>query len=213
MKAPLRSGEDGSTNWTYINAHTTELQSARGAATDLQARVEAASDKMDAAGDFFPFRIYQVFSQPLDPPHDWRRYKVRAGRVKETVASGTDSTDSNPDAEDLLYYDPAHPNYITVADSTPQFWFWLEIGADGSGNTTAAVRFGPDPTVSTYSDGTTSWTSTNPWSGFPVPDSAHAPIGWVDTQTKHADKIAIVRQLLRNDLVFTGGGGTECPYG
>ena len=38
-----------------------------------------------------------------------------------------------------------------------------------------------------------------------TPDAQHIPVGWVDTHTNYAAKVAVVRQLLRNDVTALGG--------
>jgi hypothetical protein len=206
----LRPGEDSRKNWRAINA----LEDSRrrhavllGVTEDDYGRVRLTP----RGAVMHPFKIYQM---PLSlrtsvDANTWRKFRVRAGRVLESDATGTDG-ESWPDGQ--LF--PSAGQEVTVPATTAQFWFWLEIGSSG-GTTTAVVRWHSDPTATSYDGGedTTAadWTSTNAWTGFPVIDAEHVPIGWVDTNTKASEKVALVRQLLRADLI--GGTGEECPYG
>jgi hypothetical protein len=150
----------------------------------------------DVRGRWHPFRIYQVFSSPPDSG-DWLRFRVRAGRVMESDASGTDATDADPDQEELQA--AATADYTTIPTGTANFWFWLELSGSGAG-LTATVRSAADPSVA----GTD---NPNPWPSYPLPDATHIPIGWVDTLTNESASVAIVRQLLRTDVVSIVGGG------
>jgi hypothetical protein len=120
---------------------------------------------------------------------DWRKFRVRAGRVFENEATGTDGADENPDAE-------TYPTMtdIEVPDLALEYWFWLEVSDAG-----AVVRHAEDPTVSDPVD------NPNPWTTFPTLDGEHIPIGFVDTDTYSTEKRAVVRQLLRTDVISAGG--------
>ena len=198
------AGGDVRRNWQAISQLASAVAGQAGASADLQSKL--ANLKMIARrlDELHPFKLYQIPSVlrvTPDPATDWRKFLVRAGRVMETDASGTDAVDSDPDSE--IY--PAAPVEITMPENTSKFWFWLEIGSGGT--TTAVVRYGPDPTAASYGS---VWTSTNPWTGAPVPDAQHIPIGWVDTNTHKDELRATVRQLLRADLVG-GTGISPCP--
>jgi len=94
--------------------------------------------------------------------------------------------------------------------ATTQFFFWVEISSDAK---SAVVRYGTDPTQASYTDVAMynpSWTSTNAWTGWPTPDSAHILLGWVDTQTLASSAQVIIRQLQVTDILSAGGG--SCPF-
>ena len=217
---PLKSFEAGARNWQRINDVSGTSAEARNQASQLRYRDTRRG--MDAGEALFPFKIYQrpwgLWSEDEDFSKLWRTYRVRAGRVMETDATGTDA-DSDPVCNadpDALYYPLVAPE-ILVPTATAKFWFWLELGFDEEGSTTV-VRYGPDPTAESYTpsedgDTTAAWGPTdNPWTAAPVPNSTHIPIGWVDTSTDGSIMKAWARQLLRADVVQVGGGGGgTCP--
>ena len=213
MPRPLKSGESSARNWERINAAVATADDARN--VGVQLRYREGRPGMRAGEVLHPFKIYQPpweFVEGTVWATFWRTFRVRAGRVMETDATGTDAaTDAVPNADpDALYY-PTGSVDIIIPAATAKFWFWLEIDTSGSA-TTAVVRYGPDPTVSSYTDGVNpAWSSSNEWDASPVPDADHVPIGWVDTNTNAAELRAVVRQLLRADVVQVGSGGL-CPY-
>ncbi len=215
---PLKSFETGARNWQRINDVSGTSAEARNHASQL--RYRDARGGMEAAEVLHPFKIYQRPKELIDEDEDfgkfWRLFRVRAGRVMESDATGTDAdSDAECNADpDALHYPEVAPEILAPV-ATAKFWFWLEVGSD-DGDTTAVVRYGIDPTAGSYTpaagDPTAAWTSPNVWSAAPVPDGQHIPIGWVDTNTNATTLIAVVRQLLRADVVQVGGGGGDCPY-
>ena len=221
IRIPGRGG-DSRRNWLSI-------AQLAGATKGLAAGVQTALDQVGAlkgplaAGDaLHPFKIYRLptiyrLESAQDPANDWRKFRVRAGAVFGASAvydvSGCDSYPFDPDSDAYLSTD----DEIVVPDSTSRFWFWIEIGSAG-GTTTAVVRYGDDPTIDTsltpYDDGVNpEWSSARVWSVAPRPTRNFVPIGWVDTLSGHANKDATVRQFLRSDVLFLGGGITRRgPY-
>jgi hypothetical protein len=206
---PLKSGESSRLDYQRHNAAARGLGYSANEASQLRYKAEQRSD-FDLREPFFPFRLYQIPQVYRDtapyPPEDWRTWVVRGGRVLELdVVDGTDGI-TNPDRE--IYPDSSSDVEIVVPINSGPFWFWLEIGTDDDGNTTAVVRYGPDPTVTTYTDpvfADQDWTTTNPWTSFERPDGDHIPIGTIDTNTEAAISLPLRRQYLRTDLVFLGG--------
>ena len=189
-----------SQNWQAIgqvasaaNAHSADIAALQGAFANQKHR----SKYLDT---LHPFKLYQlpsVLRTSPNPATDWLKFIVRAGRVLDVDATGTDTINADPDSEQY----PTSPAEIAIpADTTGKFWFWLEIGST-SGATTAKVRYGPTPTAASYD----TWTTTNPWLLAPFPDPLHVPIGWVDVHTNFATHYPIVRQLLRSDLLALDG--------
>lgn len=184
----IQQGSDSRKNWRFINqlederrihAQLLGIEDDRGTAAD-QRRPRARVAGMH------PFKLYCLpwALRTATSADDWRKFRVRAGRVMGADVTGTDAADDNPDGE--LF--PSVTD-IEVPDGTAAYWFWIEIsGAAGSVQHSAAP-------------------ASNGWAGFPIPDETHIPIGYVDTETKSAGKVAIVRQLLRTDVVSVGGGG------
>jgi hypothetical protein len=155
-----------------------------------------------------PFKIYNVPSVlrvTPDDDNDWRLFRVRAGQVMGVDVTGTDADDANPDDESYPDVDD-----FEVPISTPEYWFWIEDTGSGW-----VLRYGPDETASSYDGGPDpgqAWTSSNAWTTGPIPDSTHIPVGTVDTDTFSDDNTAVIRQLLRADVVSTAGT-SDCPYG
>jgi hypothetical protein len=224
ISTPGRSGPGQSSNVRIPNPGEpitrnfraiTQLASAvAGQASGLQTlkdQIAAGAQAVRPLAELHPFKIYQLpgFLRPdgENPASDWLQFRVRAGRVLESDALGTDGefnplANADPDSE----YLPLDESDISVPIACPQFWFWLEIGQNDSGHTEAIVRYGPEPDASSYND---EWETENPWTGFPMPDAAHVPIGWVDTLTHASAYTPIIRQLLRTDLAGGTGGATK----
>lgn len=212
IRPPARLG-DARKNWMA-------LAQVAGRLPGLQAGIQGAYDQIAALQNaknvmlgMHPFKLYQlpsVLRVTPDPANDWLAFRVRAGRVLESDATGTDGSDSNPDDEGFL--NTAADIY--VPSNTLKFWFWLEIATGDT--TTAVVRYGSDPTASSYTDGghpSLNWTTTVPWTTFPKFDAPHLPIGWVDTQTNLSSNTAVVRQLLRTDVLWVYRETTVCVDG
>ena len=170
-----------------------------------------------------PFKIYQVpvgFRNLSGDPNNyttltqakwWRCFRVRAGWVMGAAATATDAEDANPDMDT---YPPTYTD-ILVPDSTPIFYFWVELGTDISGHPTGVVRWGllADAIAGSFTSSeytANNWTSTLPWAGAPWPDGGHITIGTVDTNTFHSSSFAQVRQYLRTDII---SAGSLCPAG
>ena len=220
---PLKSGQSTARDWQQINKLSADHSHAAQSAAVSRTRIEGVIAPADISSGFHPFKLYQLprywrLPEDVKTETDWRTFRVRAGMVLGAYASGTDQQDDLPDDEIL---DPTITCDIIAPDDNDQFWFWLELGTDGSGNPTATVRYAPDAaditdptelqstTKSTdYDDGVNpAWTSTNPWTTAPIPDATHIPIGWIDANTNASTFTPIVRQLLRADIVTKGGGG------
>lgn len=193
---PLAPARD---DWRQVNSLSNQLAAHRSeSVAHYHNLMPQLRRREDGRGDWHPFKIYQVFSTPADPQNDWLRFRVRAGRVMESDATGTDGANADPDAEELQAADTS--TYITVESGVEKYYFWLDIAE--AGVTTAAVRHAADP--ATVGPG-------NPvaWSTYPKPDSTHVPIGWVDTLTHQADKVVVIRQLLREDVIAVGKSGVN----
>lgn len=154
-----------------------------GARGGVQAVVDhIASGK--AAGrrliELFPFAIYQLPSVLRAAPaaNDWLKFRVRAGKYLGVDVSGTDGANDDPDSESLFEADTLD---ISVPSGTPSFWFWL----DASNPAAPALKSGVTP---------------------PTFDSSHVAIGMVDTSTNAATRQAVVRQIVRTDIISTGAG-------
>jgi hypothetical protein len=201
-----------------IRRHWLPLSQIAAGLSRLNASAQLTSDQLAALkragtwlGEMHPFKIYQypavLRADETSLDDWWRMFLVRAGRVLESDATGTDEIDAEPDTDSFPFGASLTDNEITVPENLPQFWFWLEIT---SGSPTAAVvRYSDSPTDSSYDDSVNpAWTSTDPWSTWPVPDDTHVPIGYVDTQTRLTEKVALVRQFLRADLVSVPSAGS-----
>jgi hypothetical protein len=185
IKPPVRGGRSD-TVWRSV------AQIAGGLA-DVQAGTEAASAAFqarkytqDAQTLLHPFKIYQLPGVLRGTPNyaaDWLKFRVRAGRVYINGApanvAGTDAADTDPDAEN-------YPNVsdISVPSNTASYKIWIEIsGANASINSGA-----------------------NGWSGYPNTSATIIPVGIIDTQSSSGSATAVVRQILRADVLTPAGG-------
>jgi hypothetical protein len=210
--SPLKSLESGALDYRRLNQAVAEAAFVRNETGQLRYGTGRPAPFKEA--EFHPFKLYQLpqmYRDGTDPQTDWRRWRVRAGRVMEVNAIGTDGLNDNPDQETYPLQgvdSPALADYLVPAN-VAQFWFWVEIGQDESGARTAVVRYHTDPTQASYDGGefaAQAWgPSDNPWSSFPKPDAQHVPIGWVDTSSQGGDLTAVVRQLLRTDVRRSSG--------
>jgi hypothetical protein len=212
----LAPGGDIREDWRSIN----QLEAQRRAlATDLAIAQDQINNLRvsSARGPIHPFKIYQLpwnLRTGTPAASDWRKVRVRAGRVLETDASGTDGA-SNPDAQLFPATGAAGCTEITVPADTAAFWFWLEIGSS-AGSTTAIVRYHTNPIASSFDGGgvpAQAWTSSSPWTDYPHIDASHVPIGVVDSNSRKTDFLLLIRQFVRTDLVSSVASGEECPYG
>lgn len=199
LKAPTAGGLVRK-NWIAINQLAAGLLGQAGAVQALRGALESAKNIARRLDTLHPFKLYQlpsVLRETPDPATDWRKFLVRAGRVFETDATGTDAIDSDPDSEEYA----ASPTEITVPEATDDYYFWIEIDTAVS-PTTAIVRHG------TLAQAIAGSSGGSPWPDAPVPDSEHIPIGTVDTDTYASDYQPKVRQLLRTDIIQVGSGGS-----
>jgi hypothetical protein len=195
MSQPLQSGDDVRRNWLKINELDRKIEALTKTIAAMQFSLAEARRKPDQPPEMHPFKIYQIPSifraAGTATADDWRKFRVRGGRIVSTEADGPDivGTDEADFPDGPLYPNRADVE-ITVTANVEQYWIWITVADDGL---SGLIKHGADPT-------------TNGWDAFPTID-ANVPIGWVDTSTQLADKVALVRQLLRTDLV--SGGGIE----
>jgi hypothetical protein len=145
-------------------------------------------------GRAHPFQIYQVYSVPEAPSTDWRTFRVRSGRVCLLTADGflPDGTDEAHDPYGEV--DPLHNEDLDeyVVPSGEGFhWFWITLTIPDSGEITGEISHSSTP-------------EDEGWDSFPDFDGKHIPIGYVDTSTHAADKVADVFQLLTVHWLFCG---------
>ena len=182
-------GDDSRRNWTSIQQMAFALKGLTSGLQELRDQVNAMKERAAFLDTLHPFKIYQLPAVLRAAPNattDWLKFRVRAGRVLGDDATGTDANDVNPDDETYPDVDD-----ITVPSGVEEYWFWL----DGT-----VVKHG-------YDDGAGGDPVSQGWTSFPDPDATHIPIGFVDTDTLSGSYTAIIRQLLRTDVVTVGGGG------
>lgn len=199
---PLQTPEKGGLvekNWTYIKA-AIDRQAEMAAQMDNLRQEVVALRRMVKSGlfDMFPFRIYQLpfFLRASPDDDDWLKFRVRGGRVGDLEVDDTDGEtipdlDTYPDMTDIV-----------VDTGVDAHYFWIEL-SDPSDVKTATLKNGEDP-------------NSAGWDDFPDTDGRFILIGYVDTATRESEKIAIIRQLLRTDILkgietFDCTGGTETP--
>lgn len=166
-----------------------------------QTRADISELRRNPRYDFnlHPFGIYQLpyrFRADADrTANDWRKFRVRSGRLLLNLATGTLPTGTdgatNPDL-------PEFPDVadVTVPANTAQYWFWIYITL--ADPLTAEIKHAASGSIS----------SGNNWDNWPELDLLHIPIGYVDTNTRASEFIATVRQFIRADI-YLGVRETE----
>lgn len=179
---PLQKGASVKRNWRAINELAGEVSA-------LRAGQPLLAVPRDARG-LHPFQIYTMpacarSAPTADPANDWRRFRVRSGFILGTEPTGTDGAQW-PDSG---AFSGTYTDEITVDAEVAEYWFWLQQSGD-----TWSVQHDDTPGLAG-------------WDAFPTPDAENIPIGFVDTATHYATRQAVVRQLLRADVVTLGGSG------
>ena len=218
LKTFTTSGRD----WLAHNALDRAHSATANHAAIARARLEQLRPIPETTDLFHPFKLYQTqrpYRTAPDPETDWRTFYIRSGYVMGAEATGTDGFEPDTDnpTEATNYYIIPLP---AGEETTLEFWFWLEILQTESGTYTAQLRYSDDPTADAYDDGTNSaWTTDAPWTSYPTPDAQHVPIAKVTLAIAaegppYVAQSTAVRQYLRTDIVFAGGGssGAPCPY-
>jgi hypothetical protein len=200
-------------NWTKINDSLDKHSLANRRATQL---AQLANWKRKGRGNtsegLYPFKLYLALPHQIptvdtgtdpDPDEAWRTFLVRAGRIEDKAleGDGCDNYDDDPDSD---YYPTGVEGTddqtqqitpIVIPADSEAYWFWVEIVYDNTSSTTGkwkpVLRHGDDPTNNDDAE--------NDWETFPKADGLHLPIGYVDTKTTPG--IAIVRQLMRADII------------
>ncbi len=194
-RQPLEAGGSVTKNWTRINEQDEDVKLLFAQLAQLRRDTTAILPQRHSFGHF-PFRLYQLpyyLRAAPDPAADWLKFRVRGGYVSSLQATGTDGA---LDPDDETYPDILNVGAfeILLPANIPKVWIWLEISA-----TTAVVKWG-DP-ASGLGDDPGGAPIDQGWTSYPVPDAAHVPIGYVNTQTQIAQQISIPRQLLRTDIL------------
>lgn len=210
---PLRSFDPSKYNYRRINQLAAAAEFARNEAINLR-HATTASEGPDFDDAFMhPFRIYSYPSGWRASPNiaaDWLKFRVHGGRYMGTIVAGTDGYDVDPSGT-------GYPSKTVDSDTIPDeadvtdisvpsglsvpFWFWIDSSSGpaikyGYTSSPAGAGAGGDPIL-------------QGWSSFPNADASHTPIGYVDTVTQAADHFAIIRQIVRTDII--AGGGTGAP--
>jgi hypothetical protein len=173
--------------------------------TVITLRRSDAPTEDDIPSGWFPFKVYVSGANPSSETTDWRTFRVRAGAMLFDGATpinvtGTDGTDADPDNEEAA----TGTDRFTVADSTANYYVWIEFEYS-TGAWSAAIHHGTDPTA----DG---------WADYPAFDGHHLLVAHIDTNTYSGDKIAVIRQYVRSDVIFgplteicTPSGSKDAP--
>lgn len=156
--------------------------------------------------EMYPFRIYSPPAWTYNPPStdntSWRSFRIRSGYVLTSlvVTQSVFGTDGYKWADRQTYPFPVTDNLYTVPISQSSYWFWIEKPQTYLGDATGSyiIRYGENPKVVSTGNPT-------PWTTFPSASATHIPIGFVDTYTSGSIQQSYVRQLLRTDVISTGG--------
>jgi hypothetical protein len=209
---PLRSGERSSRDWQHINDLAGNARYSRDQVINLRHQVTALQEPALDAAFMFPFRIYSFpicWRAAGNYTTDWLKFRVHAGRYMGVIVTGTDCADVDPGGTNYptaMADADAPPKESDVTDiaipaGTQQFWFWIDVSNAaipvikyGFTGSSAGAGAGGDPVL-------------QGWTTFPTADGSHAPVGWVDVLTHATDSSAIIRQLIRTDVIAGGGSG------
>ena len=208
-----REGDSFSDAGKHQRAASARLTKLTNFVSETQRLIGQIPRTTNATSGLHPFKIYNL-PWRLRPagtttPGDWLKFRVRQGKViqyatgpefnsAQTIidASGTDGCD-NPDIETYLD-DPAAADTVLVPD-VAQYWFWLDL-------TTIAGK----PAALLHSGGYDSKNVLHGEDPAPIANPGAdplIPLGYVDTATLQATKQAIVRQIIRYDIILGLGGG------
>lgn len=187
----IKRGSDSRGNWPTINAGLGELRQVCAEQNRLRDAVEnlRRGDRRRPA-DNFPFRLYTIPNSQriLEDPEWWRKFTVQHGFVNNAKTATTDDADGEWGTDQTME--------IEAPLNTKWYYVWVESSLSG-GNVTAN-------TIQTGDKG---------WPGFPGQTTesgkAETLIARIDTQTRLAEKVAIVRQFVFQDITLggTGNGG------
>ncbi len=151
--------------------------------------------------EMHPFKLFRypgARSDALTAGTEWRTWRVRGGALFIDVASGTFlGAADNTDGVDTPYLDvfshTADGTLIdqstvteVIADENDITYVWIELDP-GATPVAGTVLWHTDPTA-------------NGWDSWPDFDCKHISIGWIDTASRFDEKIAIPRQVLREDV-------------
>lgn len=174
----------------------------------LQSQISALQIAIgNITNHLYPFKIYQLPAhlQTAAQPNDWLKIRVRAGGVTVMAlpnptnpvqihslinVTGTDGV-VNPDVE--TYLDNPLVTDILVEPNDPNFFIWVTLIVDDSGNATAQLYYGDNPAAAG---------DASDWPTFPQMDQYHQLVGMVDSATYASIKLLGIRQIARGDMLF-----------
>lgn len=181
----LQPGDDSRRNFLRINENTKRLTGAEAELRRLTGDAERTRrPRLDSPLENFPFRVHTIPpTQRIDAePNWWRIFYVQHGYVNVVQTEGCEDTDG----------EGTTPTEITVPDETPAYYIWAEVTLESGEVTAVVINHGEDG-----------------WDSFPtqpdLPDTYYALLAKIDTDTRSADKQAIVRQFQRQDIFLTPG--------
>lgn len=191
----LKPGEPVEKNWEAVNYTMDAVAALQDEVRRLRELLTVSLRKLQRdEGGRDPFEVYRrTNTVRLEPDADWwRKFQVRHGYVLAGSKTKTTKCD-DADGEGTV------PEEIAVPSGTATYRVWLEITMDGSTATASEMKHGAAG-----------------WTGFPAASADATKLYWliaeIDTDTRSADKVALVRQYQRDDVHIVGVGGGDARY-
>jgi hypothetical protein len=170
--------------------------------------------------DFYPFKIYSLADEFRGPDlyspyilsNNWTTFRIRNGAV---LTSQVNITGSSVAGTDKYVYPDINTFYlgwvpgvdIVVPTGSNQYYVWIEslTGSYAVSGSSYVIQYATSSQVqSTYVQ--------TPWVTFPSASSIHIPIGYIDNVSSASIQRPFVRQYLRTDVLYAGGGsGSYIP--
>lgn len=196
----MKPGDDIRRSWRDVAQVAHGLSRTNAAVQAVLDQVNGARKALGLVDQMHPFRLYNlpgILRVESDPEIDWRRFRVRAGKVIFDNANGVDATGTDGQDNDPYGwgFDNLPGTDIEVPEDEERWWFWLDFSFSEETGWGAVVRNYSDPAA-------TAEANPSPWASFPVLDGRHIPLGYVDTKTRLDERTAIVRQYVFTDLMF-----------
>lgn len=165
--------------------------------TEIGTYAQATRVKPVSINPWHPFRIYKApaSTNQADKVNDWRRFRVRSGRVGVVFPNNVVDSDRVVDP-----YSSEQPvvaaEFLMPGYAGQRFWFWLEIG-DGTAAVKAQAVASIDPEAT---PATALPTEVNIGGDFVNIHPKYRPIGYFEVLDPNTQSVRVVQNLVA-DLI------------
>jgi hypothetical protein len=187
----LRKGDATNRNWRRINRVADAAGMLDQEGRRLRTWVEANLSG-DEPRTRFPFRVYSIpNTRRLESSADWWRiFYVQHGYVDNVKTDGCDDADG----------EGTTATEITVEAGVNPYYVWATVTLDAAGVVTAAE-------IGHGAEG---------WEDFPAQpedrETFYALLARIDTETYEAQRRAVVRQFVKQDILLGSAVGGDCRW-